>query len=144
MSLVISAVTPRYLALKGFRLLVSIGLAANLCFALPALFAPRFLESIVDIGASNTPYWLQSAGVLLIIISMMCVPAIRDPFRYLFIACLLIAGRFAAGLLFLIGTLAMAYPDGFLLLAIGDLALSSTQALLLYGVLRDGDPYSMR
>lgn len=129
-----------YRALKWFRIVVGFGLVTNLIFALLALFSPRFLEGLLTVGTTNTPYWLQNVGILLVIISTMYIPAIRDPFRYLFISYLLVVGRFSAGLLFLVGVLAMNFPGGFWVLAADDLILSTIQALLLYFVLRAGDP----
>jgi hypothetical protein len=128
-----------YRALKWFRITVGLGFLVNMIFALPAVFAPRFLEGLANLGITNTPYWLQNIGVLLLIISVMYIPAIQDPFRYLFIAYLLIAGRFAAGILFLTGLLFMNFPSGFRALAAPDLCLSSIQAILLYFTLRAGD-----
>ncbi len=129
-----------YRALKWFRITVGLGFVVNMIFALPALFVPRFLEGLANWGISNTPYWLQNVGILLVIISVMYIPAIQDPFRYLFISYLLVAGRFAAGVLFLVGILSMNFPSGFRLLAGNDLILSPIQAILLYFTLRAGDP----
>ena len=129
-----------YTALKWFRITVGLGFVVNMAFALPALFAPRFLEGLADWNISNTPYWLQNVGILLVIISVMYIPAIQDPFRYLFISYLLVAGRFSAGVLFLVGILSMNFPPGFRLLAGNDLILSPIQAILLYLTLRAGDP----
>jgi hypothetical protein len=132
----------RSAALGGFRISVEFGFLVNIGFALPALFAPRFLESLSAFGASNSLYWLQNVGILLLIVTAMYIPVIRDPFRYLFISVLVVAGRFAAGSLFLIGLLFLNFPDGFRLLAGMDLVLSSVQALLLHRMLKDGDPRS--
>ena len=122
-----------YRALKWFRFTVGLGFVVNMVFALPALFAPRFLEELLSFHPTNTPAWLQNVGILLVIISVMYLPAIKDPFRYLFISYLLVAARFSAGLLFLIGVLFMEYPSGFLI-------LSTVQAVFLYFTLRAGDP----
>jgi hypothetical protein len=129
-----------YRALRWFRITVGLGFVVNMIFALPALFAPRFLEGLANLGTTNTVYWLQNIGVLLLIISTMYIPAIKDPFRYLFIAYLLVAGRFSAGVLFLVGILSMNYPSGFWSLAGSDLVLSPIQAVLLYFTLQAGDP----
>jgi hypothetical protein len=122
--------------LKWFRVTVGLGFGVNMLFALPALFAPRFLEGLLQVGITNTPGWLQNVGILLVIISTMYIPAMRDPFRYLFISYLLIAGRFAAGVLFLSGLLFMNYPSGFWTLALNDLILSPIQALVFYSLLK--------
>ena len=129
-----------YKALKWFRITVGLGFVINMIFALPALFAPRALEGLLTVGTSNTPYWLQNVGILLVIISVMYIPSIKDPFRYLFITYLLVAARFSAGILFLTGLLFMNYPSGFWSLSGGDLVLSTTQAVLVFFMLRAGDP----
>lgn len=129
-----------YGALHWFRITVALGFIVNMGFVLPALFAPRFFESLGSFGVTNTVHWLQNTALLLAIITVMYIPAIYDPFRYLFISILLVAGRFAAGTLFLLGLLFMNYPDGMRLLSGTDLVLSSIQAVLLYRMLKDGDP----
>lgn len=129
-------------ALKWFRVTVAFAFITTLPFALTALITPRFLEGLLEVGVSNTPHWLQNVGVLLVIISVMYIPVFRDPFRYIFVTYLAVAGRFAAGTLFLIGFLFVDYPEGMRLLAANDLILSSIQAVLLFFVLRAGDPRS--
>jgi hypothetical protein len=131
-----------FAALKWFRIAIVVGGIANLGFALPALFTPRALEGFLTIGVTNTPHWLQNVGILLVIITTMYVPVVRDPFRYLFVTCLAVAGRFAAGVLFVYGVLFMSYPDGIQALAASDLVLSGMQAVLLFFTLRAGDPRS--
>ena len=129
-----------YNSLRWFRLTVGFGFVINMTFVLPALFAPRFLEKLADFGQTNTLHWLQNVGLLLLIVSVMYLAAIKDPFRYLFISYLVVAGRFSAGLLFLVGVLFLNFPSGMRILAGNDLILSSIQAILLYRTLRDGDP----
>jgi hypothetical protein len=133
---------PTYRALAWFRALVVLGLLLNAAFFLPGLFAPRALEGWADFGATNTLHWLQNVSLLLIIVTAMYIPVLRDPFRYLFITYLVVAGRFAAGSLFLFGVWFMDYPDGMLVLGLGDVILSSAQAYFLHRLLLDGDPQS--
>jgi hypothetical protein len=131
-----------YTALRWFRTTVGLGFLLNLTFVFPALFAPRFLESLSAFGATNTVHWLQNVGLLLAIVTAMYIPVLADPFRYFFVTVLVVAGRFAAGMLFLTGVLFMNFPGGMRYLAVTDLVLSSIQAVLLYRMLRDGDPRS--
>jgi hypothetical protein len=128
----------RALGLRWFRRTVVLGFVVNMAFALPALLAPRLLEKLLPVSISNTPQWLQNVGMLLVIISVMYLPAVKDPYRYLFNAYLLIAGRFSAGVLFLAGLFFMNYPSGFTTLAANDLILSPIQAFFLYRLLRGG------
>jgi hypothetical protein len=133
---------PTYRALAWFRALVVLGLLINAVFFLPGLFAPRTLEGWGDLGVTNTVHWLQNVALLLIIVTAMYIPVLMDPFRYLFITFLIVAGRFAAGSLFLFGVWFMDYPDGMLVLALSDVVLSLAQAYFLYRMLLDGDPQS--
>lgn len=129
-------------ALKWLRRLMGVGFVVNLLFALPALFTPRLLEGLLEVGTTNTLHWLQNVGLLLMIISTMYIPVIKDPFRYLFVTYLAVAGRFSAGTLFLIGVLYMDYPQGMLTLSASDLILSTVQAIALFYTLSAGDPRS--
>lgn len=129
-----------YRALHWFRRLVGLGLALNLLFIVPGLLAPRLLEAWGDFGITNTPHWLQNTALLLAIITVLYIPVIRDPFRYLFVSFAVVGGRFAAGVLFLFGLLFLDYPQGMLVLAGSDLTLSALQAVALQRMLADGDP----
>ncbi len=116
---------PSYAALRWFRWLVGIGLVANLLFIVPGLFAPRYLESLYAFGVT---------------ITVLYIPVIRDPFRYLFVTFTVVVGRFAAGALFLLGVAFMDYPSGMAVLGSVDVVLSSLQGFALYRMLGDGDP----
>ncbi len=130
--------TNRYIKLFGS--FVALGLIANLIFALPAFVAPQFVVRIFDLGSLDQNVWLRHVGLLLVIISVMYIPAICDPFRYIFIAGLLVAGRLSAGVFFLYLVLFADYPRGFLIIAYTDLGLSIIQAILLFLMLMTGDP----
>jgi hypothetical protein len=123
-------------AMKWFRISVGFGLVINLVFTLPAIFAPRSLEDLASFGKTNTVHWVQNVGVLLAIVTAMYIPVIVDPLRYLFITYLVVAGRFAAGMLFLTGVVFGNYPSGMTTLAGSDLVLSSLQTGLLFFALR--------
>ncbi len=127
-------------SLKLFRISLLVGFGVNMLFALPALVAPGFLETLIDVGTTDTTAWLRNVGVLLVIISTMYLAVFQDPFRYIFIAYLAIAGRFFAGCFFLILVLFADHPPGFAVIAGNDLILSLLQAALLYRVLCEGPP----
>lgn len=129
-----------YTAIKLFRFLLAVGFVINLAFIIPGLFAPRRLEMLIQVGPTNTVYWLQNVSLLLLIVTTMYLPAIKDPFRYLFVSYLAVAGRFSAGILFTAGVLFMNYPRGMRILAGSDLILSTIQALVLWRMLAAGDP----
>ena len=127
-----------------FRLLVAFGGIANLAFAIPALFAPELLARLIDTGNIDPNVWLRNVGILLIILSSFYIPAIRDPFRYLFNSVALIVGRFSAGVFFLILVLFADYPDAFRLLAVNDLVFSILQAIALFLLLRQQPPANVQ
>ncbi|MDF7801850.1 hypothetical protein P4C99_20395 [Pontiellaceae bacterium B1224] len=129
-----------YRAYKWFRILVGVGLVANLIFALPAFFAPRLLEQMFDVGTADPTGWLRNVGILLIILSSTYVAVILDPFRYIIVSVIIVLGRFAAGMFFVALLIAGDYPSGFRALAINDLVLSIPQGILLVLALRKGDP----
>lgn len=127
-----------------FRLLVALGGIANLAFAIPALFAPEFLAHLIDTGNIDPNVWLRNVGILLIILSSFYIPAIHDPFRYLFNSVALIVGRFSAGVFFLILVLFADYPEAFRLLAANDLIFSILQAIALFLLLRQQAPVKLQ
>lgn len=122
-----------------FRLLVALGGIANLAFAIPAFFMPELLARLIDTGNIDPNVWLRNVGILLIILSSFYIPAIRDPFRYLFNSIALVVGRFSAGVFFLILVLYADYPDAFRLLAVSDLVFSTVQAIVLFLLLRQSN-----
>lgn len=124
---------------RWFRILVGVGFVANMVFAVPAFFAPRMLEQMMDIGVANSTAWLRNVGILLIILSATYIPVIMDPFRYIILSGIIVAGRFSAAMFFLALLLAGNHPDGFWTLAITDLSLSLPQAFLLVRALKAGD-----
>jgi len=131
-------------SLFWFRLLVALGGIANLAFAIPALFAPEFLARLIDTGNIDPNVWLRNVGILLIILSSFYIPAIQDPFRYLFNSVALIVGRFSAGVFFLILVLFADYPEAFSLLAANDLIFSTLQAIALFLLLRQQAPVNLQ
>jgi hypothetical protein len=63
------------------------------------VFAPEWLLGRLHIEDWPHPLiWLQDAGGLLFLLTLMFVPAAIDPFRYKFNAAVLVLGRLAFGL----------------------------------------------
>jgi len=69
--------------LKGYRLVVWVGILINLTFALSAFFYPEFL--IQQVGSGRTDLfddpWLFNTGLLLLLNAAFYLPAARDPLR---------------------------------------------------------------
>lgn len=117
-----------------FRLMVLLGVVANLALAIPAVFAPNAVITLVG----GTPVaemaraWPSFAGWLLILLSLFYLPAALDPDRYRIVAVLTVLARFAGVVFF-----TLLYPQ-YLLLALYDLFFGVTQGALLLGLVRKG------
>jgi len=65
----------RNAALKGFEWVMWLGIAVNLGFALPALFAPSWLGGRLHVTIISYTYvWLANAGMLLVQACLFYVP----------------------------------------------------------------------
>jgi hypothetical protein len=109
----------------GFRLMVLLGVAANLVLAVPAVFAPNAVIALVGGAPVAETVWPAFAGWLLILLSLFYLPAAVDPIRYRAVAVLTVLARFAGVAFF-----TLLYPQ-FLLLALFDLFFGVTQGALL-------------
>jgi hypothetical protein len=69
--------------LKGYRLIVWIGILVNLTFAMSAFFFPQFLVDMVGEGRADLfeDPWLFNVGLLLLLNAAFYLPAARDPLR---------------------------------------------------------------
>ncbi|CAM3581506.1 hypothetical protein [Halomonas lysinitropha] len=109
----------------GFRLMVLLGVVANLALAIPAVFVPNAVITLVGGAPVAETVWPAFAGWLLILLSLFYLPAALDPGRYRIIAVLTVLARFAGVVFF-----TLLYPQ-FLLLALFDLFFGVTQGALL-------------
>jgi len=65
---------------KWFGRVVWLGVIFNLCFALPAMFAPDFLAVEVGLGPDVSGVWLQNVGMLLVALCLFYICS-RRPTR---------------------------------------------------------------
>ncbi|MDY7093232.1 MAG: cytochrome c [Acidobacteriota bacterium] len=80
--------------LKWFERLTWIGVAVNLGFILPALFAPDLMEAMLGPGSMEFALvWVAYAGFLLLLASLFYLPAARDPLGFHVYAWLSVVGR---------------------------------------------------
>lgn len=84
-----------------FRRIVWLGIMANLFFAIPALFFPKVLNEWLGFAPEADTVWLRNAGILLVLLNLLYMPAASDPFRYSVYARLTVAARFIAAAFFL-------------------------------------------
>ena len=122
-----------------FSWVVHAGIAVNLLLALPAVFAPDTVTRFFGLEPATPAIWLQFSGWLLLLLSMLYVPAALDPARYHLVARLAIVARFA-GAVFFLGQIAAAdLPRAYLPFGLTDLVFGVVQAVLLSRVEADGD-----
>ena len=67
---------------KWFGRVVGFGILLNLCFALPAIFAPDMLLGGLDQPPETSLLWLQNVGVLLVALSIFYIPSAVAPARH--------------------------------------------------------------
>jgi hypothetical protein len=121
---------------KWFRLVVWLGILGNFAFAVPAVFAPEWLLRTLHIDPPHPWIWLQDAGGLLFLLTLMYIPAATDPFRYKFNAAVLVLGRLAFGLFWFWRVLFDGYPQPYLTMAYIDFGLGVVLLLLYLPMLR--------
>ncbi|WP_290650129.1 hypothetical protein [Aquisalimonas sp.] len=113
-----------------FRRMVLLGVAVNLLLAIPGVFVPNTVIALVGGTAVANAVWPAFASLLIILLSLFYVVAAFDPFRYLPVAWLTVAARFAGVCFFLV-----LHPQ-YLLFAFIDLFFGLSQGVLLLLALR--------
>ena len=114
-----------------FSWVVHAGIAVNLLLALPAVFAPDTVTRFFGLEPATPAIWLQFSGWLLLLLSLLYVPAALDPARYHLVARLAIVARFAGAVFFLGQIAADDLPRAYLPFGLTDLVFGVAQAALL-------------
>lgn len=114
---------------QWFRRVLWIGIAANLCLALPTLLAPERMIALSGLPPATPVLWPRFAGLLLVLLSLFYMPAGFDTTRYRAVAWLAVVSRLA-GVVFFVGFQEPAYhPLGYF-----DLVFFVPEAVLLWQV----------
>jgi hypothetical protein len=87
---------------RWFQRVVWIGIASNLVLAIPTLVAPAASMARAGVPAATPLVWPQFSALLLILLSIMYVPAALDFERYRITAWLTVASRLV-GVIFFVG-----------------------------------------
>ena len=116
-----------------FRRFVILGILINLFFALPGIFIPNAVISIVNLDPARDPIWLAFSANLLVLLSLFYIPAALNPFRNAFAAVLTVLARFAGAAFFL-----CIWSEGARVFGYLDLTLGIVQGLLLFATFRHG------
>ncbi|MGH9433027.1 MAG: hypothetical protein ACRD3T_15955 [Terriglobia bacterium] len=67
---------------KWFGRIVWLGILLNLCFAIPAMFAPDMLLAGLDLPPQTSMLWFQNVGMLLVALCIFYAPSAVAPARY--------------------------------------------------------------
>ena len=130
----ISSVSNPYL--KWFSIVTWLGVPLNLYFAFPALFVPNYLIDTLDLAPGFETVWLRNAGLLIFIVTSYHILAAVAPARYPAVGWLVIGGRLAAAVYWLVVAMnwweTSGNPGAFVPFLVGDLAFGGVTAVLLY------------
>jgi hypothetical protein len=80
-------------SLIWFSRVVWLGIAANLCLALPLLFAPAFALGMFQLPIPDQLVWPRLSGLLVCLLSALYLPAAIDPKKLGKLCWLLVATR---------------------------------------------------
>ena len=108
---------------------MSLGIIANLHFAIPALCAPHWFLKVLRLPRSQEVIWLRNAGGLLAFLSFMYCGAAHDPLRYRLNARLAIGARMAFAAFWFWMVVVAKQPRSLLSLAIADAMFGGAQWL---------------
>jgi len=116
---------------KWFGRVMWLGILFNLCFALPAIFAPDMVLASLDLPPAASLLWLQNVGMLLITLCIFYTPSAVAPGRFPTHTKLVVLSRWIAALFWFI-LLRQSAPAGVVRpLLFTDLTLAVILLLLL-------------
>jgi hypothetical protein len=123
-------------AAQWFGRVVWIGITVNLLFVIPCFFFPENMRDLLGLTKPNSVIWVRSYGVLLFIISLLCIPAALNPLRYHALSIMHTPG--ARPLVLLILVLSRGQETGFLSITLADLVFGVVAAILAFFEFRHG------
>jgi hypothetical protein len=128
---------------KWFGRVVWLGILFNLCFAIPAIFAPDMVLAGMDLPPAASMLWLQNVGMLLLTLCVFYSPSAIAPARFPTHTKLVVLSRWiAAGFWFIL--LRQSAPAGVIRpLLFTDLTLAFVLLLLLNSALLPEDRVSL-
>lgn len=121
---------------RWFQRVVWIGIASNLALAIPTLVSPAASMARAGVPAATPLLWPQFSALLLILLSIMYVPAALDFERYRITAWLTVASRLV-GVIFFVGF----QPREYRMLGYFDLIFFVPEAVLLTLAFRNIDTH---
>ena len=129
---------------KWFRRVVWLGILFNLCFAIPAIFAPDMVLAGLDLPPATSMLWLQNVGMLLVTLCIFYTPSAVAPGRFPTHTKLVVLSRWIAAVFWFI-LLRQSAPAGVVRpLLFTDLTLAVVLLLLLNSALPPENRVSLR
>ncbi|NBF06774.1 hypothetical protein GV819_31360 [Pseudomonas sp. Fl5BN2] len=118
--------------IRWFQRFIWLGIAMNMVFALPALFAPALLTAVVGLPPVLSNPWLENAGMLLVGISLFYMPSGFNAPRFVVHSWLCVLSRLIAVAfwIYLIDT--SNQSQVFVPMLMGDLSMLLILGILLY------------
>ena len=118
--------------IRWFQRFIWLGIVMNMVFAIPALFAPALLTSMLGMPPQLSDPWLENAGMLLVGISLFYMPSGFNAPRYVVHSWLCVLSRLVAVAfwIYLINTSNQAQV--FVPMLLGDLSMFLILGVLLY------------
>ena len=129
---------------KWFGRIVWIGILLNLCFALPAIFAPDMLLASLEMPPETSLLWLQNVGMLLVTLCIFYAPSAVDPAHFPTHTKLVVLARWVASVFWFILLRQSAPASVVRPLLITDLMFAVLLLFLLNPALRPEDRVSLR
>jgi hypothetical protein len=87
---------------KWFGRVVWLGIIFNLCFAIPALFAPDMVLAGMDLPPDTSMLWLQNVGMLLLTLCVFYTPSAVAPAKFSTHTKLVVLSRWIAAIFWFI------------------------------------------
>jgi len=129
---------------QRFSNLMYLGVAVNMLFVIPMLFAPQALLGLLHMTVPQPVLWVRAAGLLLLEISILYLPIAASPYRYASLAWLVLpVMRGGGSSFFLIAVLFFRQEPGFASIAIVDTFFLVTQLYYLHRALQTAPPAAL-
>ena len=116
---------------KLFKITVLLGVLMNLVVGIPGVLVPELVLGFVGLPTETTEFWARLTCWLLILLSLMYVPAALQPFRSPPHSWLTVASRWGGVFFVTTLTLAMALDWRYLYFALGDLIFAIPELIFL-------------
>lgn len=121
---------------KWFSITMWIGIVFNILLGLPTILFPNTMLRLLHQRPSTDIVWTAFAGLLIVMLGLLYIPAAKDPIRYRSLAKTAVFVRFCEALFFLI-----IWPGRYPLFGLLDGLFFIVQWIFLFLALREHDRF---